>query len=205
MPRRGRVAGKHAGAIAQLGHDRRSASASIATWQGRATSVHSARQAAVGRKELQAAILAIGDVDRAGAIDGDAVRHVKLPGPAPGSPQDREQSAVGREAMDAGVAVAVGDVHLAAGASARFVGKLNGPAGLPNRAIVDRAGAGVGRLAARAQRQQQLAVGRELVHRVVEVVDAIDRVVRPDRECRAGGRRGLRPRSAGIGPGDRTR
>ena len=53
---------------------------------------------AVGREELQAAVLAIGDIHRPGAIDRDAVRHVKLPGPAPGSPHERSSRPSARKA-----------------------------------------------------------------------------------------------------------
>ena len=83
------------------------------TWHGRATSVHSVEELAVGREELNAAVLAIGDVHGAVGVDGDAVRHVKLPRPAPRLAPREQQPAVGRRTVDARVAVAVGDVHLA--------------------------------------------------------------------------------------------
>src|SRR5262249_23726301 len=68
--------------------------------------------APVRREELEAAVLAVGDVDRAVLVHGQAMRDVKLARTAPRLAPRLEQAAVRRETMDARVAVAVRDVEI---------------------------------------------------------------------------------------------
>src|SRR5262249_56907215 len=71
--------------------------------------------AAVGagrREELDAAVLAVRDVDGAVRPHGQAVGEVELTRAAAGFPPGLNQAAVGREAVDPGVAVAVRDVKV---------------------------------------------------------------------------------------------
>src|SRR5262249_21946534 len=86
-----------------------------------------AAEDAVRREELQAAVLAVGDAHGAVLVDGQAVRDVELTRAAARFAPRLLQPAVGREAVDAGVAVAVGDVEVA-GRSERQVGReMEGP------------------------------------------------------------------------------
>ncbi len=64
-------------------------------------------------EHLHAVVLAIADQDLAEAVDPDGVRRREGARPCARSAPGRDQGAVGREAMDAGIAVAVGDVDLA--------------------------------------------------------------------------------------------
>ena len=115
------------------------------------------------------------------------------PGPVPGSPQDASSSPLRGKAVHAGVAVAVRDEHLAA-ARDRDVGHHIERAGrVQDRRFADPE-AGLGRPRGVAQRHQELAVGRELAHGVVEVVGAPDMVVPVDEDA-------VRARENALAPG----
>src|SRR5207245_2877344 len=60
-----------------------------------------------------AVVLAIADQHTAATVDGDGMRRGESAGTAALAAPGLDQRAVGREAMDAGIAVAVGDVDLA--------------------------------------------------------------------------------------------
>src|SRR6185436_17634777 len=64
-------------------------------------------------EDLHARVLAVGDVHQPRAVDGDAVRQYELSRATPGLAPREEQLPFLRELVDAGVAVAVGDVHVA--------------------------------------------------------------------------------------------
>ena len=74
---------------------------------------------AFAREKLDAAILAIAHIDDAVGIDRDPMHDVKLPRPRTGFAPGLDEPAIGRIAMHAGVAVAVGDEHVAADSYAR--------------------------------------------------------------------------------------
>src|ERR1019366_1529813 len=74
-----------------------------------------AEEVAVGREYLDALVRPIGHVELALGVDRDAVRQMELAlGVARRAPR-RDEPAVAREAVDAGVAVAVGHVNVAVG------------------------------------------------------------------------------------------
>ena len=114
-------------------------------------------------EHLHAVVLTVADQHLAEAVDPDGVRRGEgagaRAGPAPGG----DQRAVGREAMDAGIAVAVGDVDLA-------VGRL----GRCGRMVERRVERGPVPL---AQRLQELAVAVEAQHLVGVAVGHQDRAV----------------------------
>ena len=121
---------------------------------------------AVAVEHLHAVVLAVGDIDPAVGIGRDIVDDVELAGIGAGLAPGLQQLSVRRIFVDAGIAVAVGNIDLA----------LRRQRGV---------GAAVKRLAAHERRglvrdadgQQHLAVGRALAHGVVAVIGAIEIVV----------------------------
>src|SRR6185369_15421277 len=113
---------------------------------------------------LDAVVLLVADVHTAATVDGDAVGVVELPGPAAlgavaaVAPPHADEAAVEAELADA-VVVDLGDVDAAGG-------------------LVDRGRVGQAELARRlaeaAEGANQLPVGRELLHAVVELLDHVD-------------------------------
>src|SRR5262249_42542144 len=95
-------------------------------------------------EELQPAVLAIGDEDGAILVDGQAVRNLEMAGFAPRFPPRLPQATIGREAMNAGIAVAVADVQIAGRAERQVRRVVKWRAGTLDRAVVDAGRAGVG-------------------------------------------------------------
>ena len=124
---------------------------------------------AVAVEHLHAMILAVGDIDPAIGIGRDVVDDVELAGIGAGLAPAFEQFAVGRVFVDAGVAVAVGDIDLALRRQ-RGVG-----AAMERLTAHERR-----RLVRNADGQQHLAAGRTFAHGVVAVVGAIQIVVGVD-------------------------
>src|SRR5262249_5440407 len=138
---------------------------------------------AVRREDLQAAVLAVRDIYGSVLVHGQAVGHVKLARPAPRLSPGAKEPAVGRAAVDAGVAVDVADVEIARGAHGQIGRVMEGGAGAPDRAVINARGAGVGGPATNPERQEQPAVGREGANGVVKIVGAVDGVVRTDEDA----------------------
>jgi hypothetical protein len=113
----------------------------------------------VAVKHLQPVVLAIGDIDPAIGIAADVVRHIELPGIGAGLAPRKQQFAVGGEFVDAGIAVAVRHVNVAA---RRQCGV---------RAVVERLTAHIGfGLAGHAESHQDVAVERTVADGVVAVI-----------------------------------
>ena len=108
------------------------------------------------------------------------MRHAKLSRSVARRSPGEQQLSVARKLVNSRVAVTVGDIQSAVGRDRQIRRKAERPGGLANVAIVDGRGAGVRRAAARAERQQQFALRRELANRVVQVIAAIDRIVGTD-------------------------
>ncbi len=124
---------------------------------------------AVAVEHLDAVVLAVGDIDETVGVGCDVVDDVELAGIGARFAPGLDQSAVGREFVDAGIAVTVRDVDFALGRE-RGVG-----------AAVERLAAHEGRRLVRdADRQQHFAVGRAFPHRVVAVIGAIEIVLGVD-------------------------
>ena len=134
-------------------------------------------EVAHGVKDLDAAVFAVADIDAVVAGDQQAVGQVEfvgalLAGLAPGE----FEVAVVVEAVDAGVAVAVGDEQVAAGGRHQFGGVVEGAGGAGHQGAGDLA-AGVGVDAVAAQHLDGLAVqGVHQAHAGVAVGE-IDDVV----------------------------
>ncbi len=124
---------------------------------------------AVAVEHLHAVVLAVGDIDPAVVIGGDIVDDVELAGIGAGLAPGFQELAVRRIFVDAGIAVAVGDIDLALRRQ-RGVG-----AAVKRLAAHERR-----RLVRDADRQQHLAVGGAFAHGVVAVVGAIEIVVGVD-------------------------
>ena len=121
---------------------------------------------AVAVEHLHAVVLAVGDIDPAVGIGRDIVDDVELAGIGAGLAPGFEQLAVRRIFVDAGIAVAVGNIDLALRRQ-RGVG-----AAVKRLAAHERR-----RLVRDADRQQHLSVGRALAHGVVAVIGAVEIVV----------------------------
>src|SRR5438034_3802637 len=126
---------------------------------------------------LDPAVLAVADVDAALLVHPQAVREMELAGlHLAGRAPRRQQAALGLEAMDAAVAVAVRDVQVAR-RRRHHLGRLVERPGRARRKLDVLRGAGVGGLTALAQDHQRLAVQRELQRHVVVTIGEIDDVV----------------------------
>src|SRR5262249_52037071 len=134
------------------------------------------------REELDSTIFTIRHVDNTFRIDCDAVGKVKLTGPAARLAPRRQEPAVGREAMDAGVAVAVGDVQLSARRQGEVGWVVKGRSRPANAAKVHAGGTCVGCLSAGAQGKERLTVRRELADGVIHVIGTPDAIIRADRD-----------------------
>ena len=118
-------------------------------------------------------VLTVGDIEPDVRVAANVVRDVELAGIGAGLAPRRQQLAARRVFVDAGVAVAVGDVEVVALRRQRGVG-----------AAVERLAAHVRRrLAGDTEGQQHLAVERAMTHRVVGVVGQPDRVVGRDMDA----------------------
>ena len=82
--------------------------------------------------------------------------------------------------MDARIPVTIGHVEVAARRDRQVGREIEGRSGPTNFTVVDARGSGIGKTPADSERQQQLAVRGELLYGVVEIVDAVDLVVRAD-------------------------
>ena len=149
---------------------------------GRARSVQSVRNSPSGLEKLHAAVLAVGDEDRALAVDGDAVRDMKLSGTAPRLSPREQQAAVRRKLVNAGVAIPVADVDVPVGGESHVRREMERRPRVADRAVIDACGTSLRRAAGRAERQQQFAVRRELANGVVGVIGAVDRIVGTDQD-----------------------
>jgi hypothetical protein len=129
------------------------------------------------REDLDAAVLAVADVDVVLAIDPQAVGEVKLSGFLfPGFPPGVEQDALAREAVDPAVAVAVRDVQITRRCH-HHLGRLVERSGRARRQLDVLGGARVGGLAAGAENHQGLAVQSVLQGHVVVAVGQVDHVI----------------------------
>src|SRR5690606_8285544 len=70
-------------------------------------------ESALRVEHLDALILAVGDVDLVATVDGDEMDDGERAGPGSGLPPGAQQRAIGCEAMDAAIAIAVRNVDLA--------------------------------------------------------------------------------------------
>src|SRR5205807_757550 len=93
-------------------------------------------ESAVGVEELNPAVLAVGHIHGALPIHRDAVGDAELARATAGFTPRQEQFALRRELVDAGVAVAVADIQLAARADRQVGRVVKWWAGLVNRAEV---------------------------------------------------------------------
>ena len=82
--------------------------------------------------------------------------------------------------MDARIPVTIGHVKVAARRDRQVGPEIEGWSRPTNFTVVDARGSGIGKTPADSERQKQLAVRGELLDGVVEIVDAVDRVVRAD-------------------------
>jgi TolB-like protein/class 3 adenylate cyclase/lipoprotein NlpI len=138
---------------------------------------------AVAGEDLYPVVFAVGDIDPAVGVAADVVRHVELAGVGAGLAPCKQQSAVRRVFVDAGVAVAVRDIDLA----------LRRQRGMG--AAVKRLAAHIGLGRARdAQGHQHPAVECAMPDRVVAVVGQPDRVVRREMDA-------VRPGEDAFAPG----
>src|SRR5437867_3469701 len=135
---------------------------------------------AVGAEDLDAVVLAVADEDAAVGGDGDAVGEEELARPLTGHAPRPLELARGREEVDAAVAVAVGHVELTLRPDREIRRPVERPAGLRDRRGALAVVAGVRGLVHGAERQQELALRRELPHGVVAVVRAVEEPVRAD-------------------------
>src|SRR5262249_15944991 len=142
--------------------------------------VQLAARRAVWPEQHHPAVLAVGDIDGAVRVNGNAVRDVELPYPTTRLAPRVEQFAVGRETVDAFVAVAVGDVEVTVRGDGEVGGVVERPGGAADGAVIDARRPGVGGLARRAEREAELALGAEGEDGVAEIVSAVDRVVGAD-------------------------
>src|SRR2546428_2529434 len=135
---------------------------------------------AVGAEHLDAVVLAVADEHAAVRVHGDAVREHELARAGPGLAPGREELAARREAVDPRIPVAVGDVQVAVRRDREVRRPVEGRTAPRDRADALAVVARVGWAAARPEREQELAVRRELSHGVVAVVGAPDRPVGRD-------------------------
>ena len=91
-------------------------------------------------------------------------------------------NAIMREFMDTSIAISIGDVQRTVGGQCQVCRVMERRAGVADRPEVHGWWPRCPTRSARAQRQQQLPLGGELLHGVVEVVGAIHRVVGADRD-----------------------
>ena len=134
---------------------------------------------------LDAVALPVRHVDVAVPVRRDIVRDVELAGIGTRAAPREEQLAVRRVLVDARVDVPIGDVEVPR------VG-VNGDVG----AAVERVAAiGIGMPAGNADRHQHPAVERTLADCVVSIVDAVDGVVRAERDGVGVREQALAPRS----------
>src|SRR5215469_6676716 len=136
----------------------------------------------VAVEHLDAVVLAIGDINPAVGVGAYVVHDIELAGAGAGLAPRHQQFAVGREFVNARIAVTVGDVDLAFRGERRV------------RAAVKRLTAHIGRgLAGDADLEQQFAVERALAHEMSAVIGQIDRVVWPHMDA-------VRPRILPLTP-----
>ena len=137
---------------------------------------------APGIEDLHARVLAIGHVHQPRAVHRDAVRQDELAGTAARLAPGEQQLPVRGKLVDAGVAVAVGDVELAPGQHGDVGDAVEGPRCPLHGADADLV-AGIRRSSRLAERHQLPAVGRELVDGVVLVVSEPQVVVAVDEDA----------------------
>jgi hypothetical protein len=113
--------------------------------------------AALAVEDLHAVVLAVGHVHEPIPVGGDVVREVELAGIGAGLAPREQMLAVGRVLVDAGVAVAVGQIEVARPGTD---GDVGGP--VERLAALER-GRGVGI----ADGEEELALRRELAAGVV--------------------------------------
>src|SRR5215510_9636874 len=121
---------------------------------------------AVAVEYLHAVVLAVGDVDPAVVVGGDVVGDVELAGIGAGGAPAHQVFAVGRVLVDAGIAVAVGNVDLALGRKCRVGTAVERLTAQERR-----------RLVGHADGHQHLAVAGDLADGVVAVVGTVKDVV----------------------------
>ena len=125
---------------------------------------------ALGAEDLDAVILAVGDVNPAVVVHDDVVHDVELAVAGPRFSPRKEQPAVGSVLVHPGVGITVGYVELAGA-------PVEGHVGRHAEGLAAHFGA---RLVRRAPGLQQLAFGGELADRAVAVVHAEDGIVGGD-------------------------
>src|SRR2546425_392070 len=149
---------------------------------------------ALGAEDLDAIVLAVADEDAAIRVDGDAMRQVELARPGARYAPGLLELAGRREAMHPTVAVPIGDIEVAPRTDGQIRGPVERARGSSDRHVVLAVVPRIGRRVQGPERREQLAVGRELPHRVVAVVRAVDHVVRADGDAvRAVGELALAP------------
>src|SRR5688572_11032072 len=105
------------------------------------------KKPAIGSKELDAAIFAVGHIHNSSAIHRDSVRNSKLTRAAPRFTPGEKKLAAGRKLVNAGIAVAVTNVDLT-GRRERNIGRIvKGRTGANYRSEIHARRPGVRRLA----------------------------------------------------------
>src|SRR2546425_3829210 len=138
----------------------------------------------LGSEDLDAVALAIAHQHVSVRSDGNPVRQHELTGPGTRFAPRPEELPRRREMVHARVSVPVGDVQVTVWRDREVRRAIEGRSASGNRrdvrAVVPAVGGFAGVV---AEGKQQLAVGRELAHRVTRVVRAPHRVVRSDRDA----------------------
>src|SRR5262249_25609334 len=123
-------------------------------------------------EDLDAVVLAVGDVYETLGVGGDVMGNVEASRVGARLSPREEVSAAGIVLVHARVAVTVGDVDVAGAGTQRDVGRpVEGLAALKG-----------GRTVGIAERQQELPLRRELPDGVMEIVGQPERSVRTDRD-----------------------
>src|SRR5262245_13476261 len=174
--------GFHPGVPPQLGHV--GTALGVEHDVGRALRVGPlAEVLAVGTEDLDPIVLAVTDEHPSVRCHRDPVGKEELPRAAARHAPGALPLTARRELMNLAVAVAVGDVQVALRPHGQVGRPVERSAGSRHRAGVLTVVAGIRGFIHGAQREQQLALGRELAHGVIAVVGAVQHLVRPHRDA----------------------
>src|ERR1051325_2075519 len=125
-------------------------------------------------EDLDAPVGAVGDVELARIVEGDAVRQVKLPRPLARRAPGGYQPAGRGETVHPGVAVAVGDIDVAVRVTDHLGRVVERAGGALDEPVLDLAGVGMD--AGGAELQLHLAVGGKGLRHRVGAARRVDRV-----------------------------
>ncbi len=122
------------------------------------------------------------------------MRHVKLPGTRAGFTPGLTKPPLGREAMDACIAIAVRDIEVAVGPDGKIGRVVERSGRALNGPVIDTGRASVRGDAAGSKREAQRAVASKGADGVTEVVGAIDGIIGTDENA-------VRPGEDAVAPG----